>query len=47
MNKDAKKKTLEVVARIVMATAVKEADSACLLFAYQPKMPDELKRRKK
>lgn len=47
MRRETKKKVLEVLAKMAMATASKEADSACFLFGYQPKMPDKLKKIKK
>ena len=31
---------------MAMVSASKEADSACFLFGYQPKMPDKLKKIK-
>ena len=46
MNK-MKQKTMEIFSKIVKGTAEKEADSACLLFAYQPKMPEQLKKKNK
>lgn len=47
MKKDNEKKILQALSKLVMATAEKEADSACFLFSYQPKMPDELKKVKR
>lgn len=47
MRKETKNKVLEVLAKMAMASASKEADSACFLFGYQPKMPDKLKKIKK
>lgn len=39
------KKALEIASNAIYKTAVKEADSACLLFSYQPKVPKKLKKR--
>ena len=36
MRKETKNKVLEVLAKMAMASASKEADSACFLFGYQP-----------
>lgn len=47
MKRETKKKTLEILAKMAMATATKEANSACFLFGYQPKVPDELKKMRK
>ncbi|MDD6798708.1 MAG: cyclic lactone autoinducer peptide [Clostridia bacterium] len=44
--KKIKEISLKTAANILLKTAKKEADSACMLFAYQPPMPDELKNRK-
>lgn len=46
MEKNKKQKTLELLAKVVFSTAEKEANSACFLFGYQPKVPTELKAKK-
>lgn len=46
MEKYIKKKSLELLAKIVFSTAEKEANSACFLFGYQPKVPTKLKAQK-
>lgn len=46
MEKNIKQKSLELLAKIVFLTAKKEANSACFLFGYQPKVPTELKTKK-
>lgn len=38
-----KRKSLEFVSRIVLKTAKKEANSACIFMGYQPKAPKDLK----
>lgn len=39
------KKALQFMSKIALANARKEANSACVLFGYQPKMPKNLKQR--
>lgn len=41
--KNVKKLLLETVAKEALHTAKKEADSACICFAYQPVMPKAVK----
>ena len=43
MMKNVKNVLLEMVAKEAMHTAKKEADSACICFAYQPAMPKAVK----
>lgn len=45
--KNIKKKVLKSASKLLFMTAKKEANSACLLFAYQPKAPKELKKLRK
>ena len=45
MKHTVEKKAMEVLAKVVKATAQKEADSACFLFSYQPKLPKQLKNK--
>ncbi|MFT3984209.1 MAG: cyclic lactone autoinducer peptide [Lachnospiraceae bacterium] len=47
MMKSIEKKSLELLSKAAMKTAVKEINSACLLFGYQPKMPDAAKKLKR
>lgn len=42
-----KQKALRLISKAALANARKEANSACLLFGYQPKMPEKLKHFKK
>lgn len=42
--KEIKKRVLKKIARTVYATAKTEADSACMCFAYQPVMPEKVKK---
>lgn len=47
MRRETKERTLKVLAKMAIMSATKEANSACFLFGYQPKMPDELKKMRK
>lgn len=42
-----KKALLLIAAKSAYSTAKAEADSACVCFAYQPKMPQKVKDLKK
>lgn len=42
--KKMEKKLFKVIANSIFRTAVKQADSACMLFGYEPKKPDNLKK---
>lgn len=42
-----KQKALRLISKAALANARKEANSACLFFGYQPKMPKKLNRLKK
>ncbi len=46
MKKILETKALEILSKVAKKTAEKEANSACFAFAYQPKMPDALKKNK-
>ena len=37
-------KILKVISRAIMTTAIREANAACFLFSYQPKIPNGLKK---
>lgn len=37
-------KMLKTISKVIMTTAKKEANSACFLFGYQPKIPNGLKK---
>lgn len=37
---------LKLVAKEVYSTAEKEANSACMFFAYQPRIPKQLKNKR-
>ena len=45
--KNMKKEVLKSASKLLFMTAEKEENSACLLFAYQPKAPKELKKLRK
>lgn len=40
-----KKKALRLVSKTALANAKKEADSICILFGYQPKIPERLRKQ--
>lgn len=42
-----KQKALRLISKAALANARREANSPCLLFGYQPKMPEKLNRLKK
>lgn len=42
-----KQKALRMISKAALGNARKEANSACALFGYQPKMPEKLKCFKK
>lgn len=42
-----KKSVLEFSAKMIKNVAVKEANSACVLFSYQPEVPEKLKKKDK
>ena len=42
-----RKRALKILSNAALANARKEANSACILFGYQPKMPKDLKQRVK
>lgn len=46
MKKNVELKSLEILAKLAFSTAAKEANSACFLFGYQPKVPAALKEKK-
>lgn len=47
MQKGFKTKTLEIISKVILKTAAKEANSACLFLSYQPKTPADLKKLRK
>lgn len=40
-----KKGSLKLLSKVALSSAKKEVDSACVLWGYQPKMPEQLKNR--
>lgn len=47
MKKENKKNFLELFAKVALHTAVTEANSACVFFSYQPRVPEQLKKENK
>lgn len=47
MKTNMRKKSLEFMSQVVLKTAEKEANSACIFMGYQPKAPKNLKNLKK
>lgn len=47
MKKDVKKLSLEMVSKVLLKSAEKEANSACLFLAYQPKTPGNMNKLRK
>lgn len=44
MKNKIKRNVLKLVAKAAYNTAEKEANSACMFFSYQPKVPKQLKK---
>ena len=47
MKQKIEKATLGLLAKVARATAEREVNSACFLFAYQPEIPRKLENMKK
>ncbi|SHO50308.1 cyclic lactone autoinducer peptide [Anaerocolumna xylanovorans] len=47
MKNQLEKKVLNAVSKIAMGNAKKSANSACVFFGYQAKLPDSVKELKK
>lgn len=41
------KKMLSFMANLALKSAERQADSACLMFGYEPKKPESLKKNRK
>lgn len=41
------KRSKEAVGKLAKAIAMRDANTACMLLCYQPKMPDSVKKLKK
>ncbi len=47
MKNQFEKKMLDVVSKVAMSNAKKTANSACVFFGYQSKLPDSVKTLRK
>lgn len=45
MQNKIRKETLKIASKIIYKITEKEANSACLLFSYQPRVPEKLIKR--
>lgn len=47
MKKQMEQKVLSMVSKVAMGTAKKTANSACMFFGYQPKLPESVSKLRK